>query len=60
MTRRQGRRLTHGLIAVWTATILVFLYLPIICVGLASFSKARYFRFPILRYDTTWYEKDFS
>lgn len=60
MTGRQGKRLTHGLIAVWTAAILVFLYLPILCVGLASFSKARYFRFPILRYDTLWYEKAFS
>ncbi len=60
MTRRQGKRLTHGLIAVWTAAILVFLYLPILCVGLASFSKARYFRFPIRRYDTIWYKKAFS
>ena len=60
MTRRQAKRLTHGLIAVWTGAILVFLYLPILSVGLASFSKARYFRFPILRYDTTWYEKAFS
>ncbi len=60
MTQRQGKRLTHGLITVWTAAILVFLYLPIVCVGLASFSKARYFRFPILRYDTAWYEKAFS
>ena len=60
MTARQGRRLTHGLIAVWTGAILVFLYLPILCVALASFSKARYFRFPILRYDTTWYEKAFT
>jgi spermidine/putrescine transport system permease protein len=60
MTERQKKRVTRGLIVTWTAALLVFLYLPILCVALASFSKARYFRFPIPRYDTGWYEKAFD
>lgn len=54
------KRVTHGLILVWTAAIVVFLYLPILCVGLASFSKARYFRFPVRAFDSKWYEKAFE
>ena len=60
MTERQKKRVTHGLIITWTGALLVFLYLPILCVALASFSKARYFRFPIPRYDTGWYDKAFT
>jgi len=60
MTERQKKRVTHGLIVAWTAALLVFLYLPILCVALASFSKARYFRFPIPRYDTEWYSRAFE
>jgi len=60
MTERQKKKVTHSLIITWTGALVVFLYLPILCVALASFSKARYFRFPILRYDTQWYEKAFD
>ncbi|WP_246804670.1 ABC transporter permease [Desulfosarcina cetonica] len=35
--------------------ILLFLYLPIVAVGFASVSKARYLRFPIHKYATGWY-----
>ena len=35
------------LIGLWTACGLAFLYVPMIAVVLASFSKQRYFRFPI-------------
>ncbi len=35
--------------------ILAFLYLPLVAVGFASISKARYLTFPIRRYDTGWY-----
>ncbi len=45
------------LIVLWTLTILGFLYLPMIAVVLASFSKKRYFSFPITAWDTRWYEK---
>lgn len=37
--------------------ILLFLYLPIIAVGFASVSKARYLSFPIRKYATGWYGK---
>ena len=53
-------KLTRNLITVWAACILVFLYLPLACIALASFSKNRYFRFPIPKYDTVWYGKAFN
>ncbi len=56
----RGQRLTRALLRVWAACIVVFLYLPIVCVALASFSANRYFRFPIPRYDTRWYGKAFN
>ena len=55
-----SRKLVHNLIALWAAGILVFMYLPLACVALASFSKNRYFRFPIPQYDTVWYSKAFD
>jgi spermidine/putrescine transport system permease protein len=54
---RKGRNVTKFLIGLWTASILVFLYIPIISVILASFSRQRYFRFPVRNWDTKWYEK---
>ena len=56
----RSHKLTHSLLVLWTACILIFMYLPILCVVLASFSRNRYFRFPIPRYDDKWYEKAFS
>jgi len=53
-------RLTRNLLAVWAVCILLFMYLPVVCVVLASFSKNRYFRFPIPEYDTRWYAKAFE
>ena len=34
---------------------IIFLYVPLISVGFASISKARYLSFPIKRYSTKWY-----
>jgi len=48
------------LIAVWTGCILLFLYVPMVAVVLASFSKKRYFSFPIKEWDTRWYQKAFE
>jgi spermidine/putrescine transport system permease protein len=53
-------RTTNLLIAVWTGAILLFLYLPIMSVVLASFSRARYFQFPVTQWDTMWYERAFD
>ncbi len=54
------KRLTRALFRVWAACIVVFLYVPILCVMLASVSANRYFRFPVPRYDTKWYGKAFD
>ena len=48
---------TRILIWVWTASVLAFLYVPMIAVVLASFATQRYFRFPISSWSTRWYEK---
>ena len=58
----RGKRIARNLTALWAACILVFLYLPIACVTLASLSKNLYFRFPIAiaNYDTVWYVKAFT
>jgi spermidine/putrescine transport system permease protein len=37
------------------ALAILFLYLPLVAVGFASVSKARYLSFPIRRYATGWY-----
>ncbi len=56
----RGKRIARNLTALWAACILVFMYLPIACVALASLSRNRYFRFPIADYDTVWYGKAFT
>jgi len=48
------------LIIVWTACIIMFLYTPMVSVVLASFSKKRYFQFPVNNWTTRWYEKAFD
>lgn len=48
---------TRLLIVLWTLIVLAFLYLPMVSVVLASFTKKRYFSFPITAWDTRWYEK---
>jgi len=50
-------RMTRLLIGLWTAAVLLFLYVPMAAVVLASFSKQRYFRFPIAGWSTEWYAK---
>jgi spermidine/putrescine transport system permease protein len=37
--------------------VILFLYLPLLSVGFASVSKARYLTFPIRKYATQWYGK---
>ena len=54
-TRRQ--RLGYLLYGV---VVLAFLYLPLIAITLASFSRKRYVSFPIKQYTTRWYEKAFD
>ena len=43
--------LVYGIVAI------IFLYLPLVSIGFASVSKARYLTFPIKAYATRWYGK---
>lgn len=54
------RKIVRALIVVWTLTVLLFLYMPMMAVVMASFTKQRYFRFPVKAWDTRWYEKAFE
>jgi spermidine/putrescine transport system permease protein len=42
------------------ARCLIFLYLPTICITLASLTASRYFQFPINKWGTDWWQKTFS
>ena len=44
-------------IVAWTAAVVVFMYLPIVTIIMASFVKSRYFRLPVRAWDTRWYEE---
>ncbi|WP_425624588.1 hypothetical protein [Agrobacterium radiobacter] len=46
-TRSQIR--ARAFVKVWTAFIVLAVYLPILCGALAGLSKGRYFSFPISR-----------
>ena len=52
-----NKSLSKAVLYLYGIGILLFLYLPIVAVGFASVSKARYLRFPIRKYATGWYEK---
>jgi spermidine/putrescine transport system permease protein len=56
--RRQ--RFRHALITVWTLALVLFVYLPITCITLASLTSSRYFQFPIARWGIDWWAKTFS
>ena len=60
MSASQSSRTTRSLIVIWTVTVIAFLYIPMVAVALASFSKQRYFRFPISRWTTEWNTKTFE
>lgn len=53
----RAERRNARFIAVWTAFVLVAIYLPIVCGFIASLNKGRYFRFPLARTSTEWWEK---
>ncbi|MBY8974794.1 ABC transporter permease [Rhodobacteraceae bacterium NNCM2] len=50
-------RATRILLLAYGILVLAFLYLPLVSVGFASVSKARYLTFPIRRYAFGWYEE---
>ncbi|WP_117191528.1 ABC transporter permease [Rhizobium terrae] len=57
-TRSQIR--ARAFVKVWTAFVILVIYLPIICGALAGLSKGRYFGFPIRIFSTEWWGKTFA
>lgn len=55
-----GQRFRHALITVWTLAVIVFIYLPTVCITLASLTASRYFQFPIAKWGTEWWQKTFN
>jgi len=53
-------RATRVALYVYGVLVILFLYLPLLSVGFASVSKARYLTFPIRNYATQWYGKAFE
>lgn len=53
-------RSTRIALFIYGLFIIGFLYLPLVSVGFASVSKARYLSFPIKRYSTQWYSNAFE
>src|SRR3990170_6303654 len=53
-------RARHALIWTWTIAVLVFVYLPALCILLASLTASRYFLFPIQRWGLDWWNRTFS
>lgn len=58
--RSTSQKMTRRAIILWTSIVIVFLYVPMVAVVLASFSKQRYFKFPIPSWTDKWYQKAFS
>jgi spermidine/putrescine transport system permease protein len=54
------QRWRTALIWSWTAAVVVFLYLPALCLLLASLTASRYFIFPITRWGLDWWQKTFA
>lgn len=48
-------RSTRIVLYVYGVLVIAFLYLPLVSIGFASISQARYLSFPINRYSTKWY-----
>lgn len=53
----QPSKTTRIALFVYGILTIAFLYLPLVSVGFASISKARYLSFPIKHYSTKWYGK---
>jgi spermidine/putrescine transport system permease protein len=55
-----SERARHALIWAWTLAVLVFVYVPALCILLASLTASRYFLFPIQKWGLDWWRKTFS
>ena len=50
----------NGLVWTWSLAVVVFLYLPSVCLLLASLTDSRYFTFPITKWGLSWWAKTFN
>lgn len=53
-------RSTRIVLFIYGLLVIGFLYLPLVSVGFASISKARYLSFPIKHYSFKWYADAFE
>jgi spermidine/putrescine transport system permease protein len=54
---KRGESWRGSFVVGWTATIITFIYLPILCGVLATLTSARYFNFPIRKWGLEWWGK---
>lgn len=55
-----SERSRHALIWAWTLAVLVFVYVPALCILLASLTSSRYFLFPIQKWGLDWWRRTFA
>lgn len=55
-----SERWRNALIWTWTMVVVLFMYLPAICLMLASATASRYFIFPITNWGFDWWQKTFA
>ena len=55
-----NQRTRHALIVAWTLAVVVFMYLPALCITIASLTASRYFTFPVPKWGFDWWQKTFS
>ena len=58
--RRTPQRWRRALLWAWALSVVVFMYLPAICLFLASSTASRYFIFPITKWGFDWWQKTFN
>ena len=56
----RAQRWRGALLWAWALTIVVFMYLPAVCLFLASSTSSRYFIFPITKWGFDWWQKTFD
>ncbi len=53
----RASRVRRGLIILWTVVVVLFMYIPSVCIALASLTSIRYFTFPIPKWGLDWWHK---
>ena len=60
MMTASADRARRALIWTWTGAVIVFMYLPALCLLLAASTDSRYFLFPIKKWGIEWWKKTFD